>query len=159
VPIRWAAFSADGRRLVTASPDRCVLLWDVTSLDMLRALPVSEGSRIRSFAAAADLRRAVVCKWDSTVVVHDLESGQRLATLQRWGERDSATGHTSAVNQVGPRLQLPSRPTGRCAVVAGSGLCPACAAAGTACRALRAPLPLILPSLSPLFACPGADDP
>jgi WD40 repeat protein len=39
VPIRWAAFSADGRRLVTASPDRCVLLWDVTSLDMLRALP------------------------------------------------------------------------------------------------------------------------
>jgi hypothetical protein len=122
-------------------------------------ISVSEGSRIRSFAAAADLRRAVVCKWDSTVVVHDLESGQRLATLQRWGERDSATGHTSAVNQVGPRLQLPSRPTGRCAVVAGSGLCPACAAAGTACRALRAPLPLILPSLSPLFACPGADDP
>ena len=39
MPIRWAAFSEDGRRLVTASPDRCVLLWDVASLAVVKAVP------------------------------------------------------------------------------------------------------------------------
>ncbi|KAL4430377.1 hypothetical protein ABPG77_002183 [Micractinium sp. CCAP 211/92] len=100
VPIRWASFSADGRQLVTASPDRTVLLWDVPSLALIRQVPVSEGSRLRSFAVSADLSRCVVCKWDSTVTVLDMQSGEVLATLQKWGERDSATGHTSAVNQV-----------------------------------------------------------
>lgn len=100
VPIRWAAFSADGSQLVTASPDRTVLLWDAASLSVVREVPVSEGSRIRSFAASADLGRAIICKWDSTVVVMDLQTGERMCTLQRWGERDSTTGHTSAVNQV-----------------------------------------------------------
>ncbi len=56
---------------------------------------VSEGSRLRSFAVSADLSRCVVCKWDSTVTVLDMQSGEVLATLQKWGERDSATGHTS----------------------------------------------------------------
>ncbi|KAI3425286.1 hypothetical protein D9Q98_009053 [Chlorella vulgaris] len=100
VPIRWAAFSEDGSQLVTVSPDRTVLLWDVASLAIIRSVSVSPGSRIRSFAASSDLSRAVICKWDSTVVVSDLQRGDSLCTLQRWGERDSATGHTSAVNQV-----------------------------------------------------------
>lgn len=39
VPIRWAAFSEDGRQLVTASPDRTVLLWDVPSLSLIRTVP------------------------------------------------------------------------------------------------------------------------
>lgn len=69
MPIRWAAFSADGRQLVTASPDRCVLVWDVPTLGLLRQVAVPEGSRLRSFAASADLARAALCKWDSTVLV------------------------------------------------------------------------------------------
>ncbi|KAL4419894.1 hypothetical protein ABPG75_006992 [Micractinium tetrahymenae] len=100
VPIRWASFSADGRQLITASPDRTVLLWDVLSLSLIRQVPVSEGSRLRSFAVSSDLSRCVVCKWDSTVTVLDSHSGDIVATLQKWGERDSATGHASAVNQV-----------------------------------------------------------
>ena len=35
---------------------------------------VTDVSRIRSFAASADLRRGVVCKWDSTVTVLDLQA-------------------------------------------------------------------------------------
>lgn len=31
-----------------------------------------------------------------------LQTGEEVSVLQRWGERDSATGHTSAVNQVRP---------------------------------------------------------
>jgi WD40 repeat protein len=100
VPIRWAAFSEDGHQLVTASPDRTVLLWDVPSLSLIRTVPVSGGSRLRSFAVSADLSRAVQCKWDSTVKVVDLQTGEQVSVLQKWGERDSATGHTSAVNQV-----------------------------------------------------------
>ena len=39
VPVRWAAFSADGRRLVTASPDRMVRIWDADTAVCLSTLP------------------------------------------------------------------------------------------------------------------------
>jgi WD40 repeat protein len=55
---------------------------------------------MKSFAAAGDLSRAVVCLFDSTVTVWDLEAGAPATPLQRWGERDEHTGHTSAVNEV-----------------------------------------------------------
>lgn len=37
---------------------------------------VAGGSRLRSFAVSADLSRAVLCKWDSTVKVVDLQVSQ-----------------------------------------------------------------------------------
>ena len=37
---------------------------------------MAEGSRIRSFAASSDLSRAIICKWDSTVVVVDLQASR-----------------------------------------------------------------------------------
>jgi WD40 repeat protein len=55
---------------------------------------------MKSFAASADLSRGVVCLFDSTVTVWDLEAGAPAAELQRWGQRDEHTGHTSAVNEV-----------------------------------------------------------
>lgn len=100
VPIRWVQFSQDASHLVTASPDRMVCLWDADSSELVRTLPLHKGSRMKSFAANGDLSLAVVCLFDSTVTVWDLKSCQPKATLQRWGDRNEATGHTSAVNQV-----------------------------------------------------------
>jgi WD40 repeat protein len=42
-PIRWAAFSADGARLVTASPDRSVMVWDCQTAECLRRMPGEQG--------------------------------------------------------------------------------------------------------------------
>lgn len=39
VPIRWAQFSEDGSRLVTASPDRRVCVWDAATQELLYELP------------------------------------------------------------------------------------------------------------------------
>lgn len=100
VPIRWAQFSEDGSRLVTASPDRRVCVWDATTLELLYQLPVHKGSRMKSFAASGDLSSAVVCLFDSTVTIWDLVTGEPTVPLQKWGERDESKGHTSAVNEV-----------------------------------------------------------
>eukprot|EP00887_Chlorella_sp_A99_P002946 scaffold24.g2946.t1 len=109
VPVRWAAFSADGRLLVTASPDRMVRLWDANTATCLSTLPAHHGSRMRSFATCADLSRAALCLWDGTVTVWEIGSGRPAAVLQRWGERDSATGHASAVNQASSVVPAPPR--------------------------------------------------
>lgn len=37
--IRWAAFSSDGCRLATVSPDRMVKIWDVEGAHCLQTLP------------------------------------------------------------------------------------------------------------------------
>ena len=100
VPIRWAQFSEDGTRLVTASPDRRVCVWDCATLELLHSLPVHKGSRMKSFSVSGDLSTAVVCLFDSTVTVWDLAAGEATVAVQKWGQRDEATGHTSAVNQV-----------------------------------------------------------
>lgn len=39
VPIRWSMFARDGTRLVTASPDRTVCVWDVQTMELLHKLP------------------------------------------------------------------------------------------------------------------------
>lgn len=41
---------------------------------------------------------AVVVLFDSTVTVWDLHRQEPLTVLQRWGQRDSAMGHTGGVN-------------------------------------------------------------
>lgn len=50
---------------------------------------------MKSFAASGDLSTAVVCLFDSTVTVWDLNTGSVTVPLQRWGERDETKGHTS----------------------------------------------------------------
>ncbi len=71
-PARWAALSADGARLATASPDRRVAIWDAASGELLGGLPALAGSRVKSFAAGGALRRCALALFDGSVVVHDL---------------------------------------------------------------------------------------
>ncbi len=100
IPIRWAQFSQDGTKLVTASPDRQVCVWDCATMELLHQLPVHKGSRMKSFAVSGDASTAAICLFDSTVTLWDLNTGEPILPLQKWGERDEARGHTSAVNEV-----------------------------------------------------------
>lgn len=59
------------------------------------------GSRVKSFAVCGDLRYAAMALFDSTVTVWDLHTSEPVAVLQRWGERDSATGHSSGAGASG----------------------------------------------------------
>lgn len=55
---------------------------------------------MKSFACSDDASTAAVCLFDSTVTLWDLHSGEPRLALQKWGERDSEKGHSSAVNEV-----------------------------------------------------------
>ena len=58
----------------------------------------SPGSRVRSFAASADLQRAVIVLFDSSIAVWDTSSMSLACILQNRGERDANFGHSSGVN-------------------------------------------------------------
>lgn len=45
-----------------------------------------------------DGRKAVIVLFDSTVTVWDLEKKEQVAVLQKWGQRDAASGHSGGVN-------------------------------------------------------------
>lgn len=62
------------------------------------------GSRVKSFAVCSELRYAVVALFDSTVTVWDLVASEPVSVLQRWGERNSATGHTSGAESASHRV-------------------------------------------------------
>ena len=56
------------------------------------------GSRVKSFAANANCRLAVVVLFDSTVTVWDTSSMECASLLQSWGDRDAARVHSGGVN-------------------------------------------------------------
>eukprot|EP00890_Picochlorum_soloecismus_P001746 jgi/Picsp_1/2572/NSC_00803-R1_wd-40 repeat protein len=99
-PIRWVFFSDDGSRLMTCSPDRQICSWDMESKEIVSELPAHQGSRVKSISASGDLSRAVVCLFDSTVSIWNIEEQQIEHCIQKWGQRDANLGHTSAVNEV-----------------------------------------------------------
>lgn len=56
------------------------------------------GYRVKSFAASADCRLAVIVLFDSTVAVWDMGSMECICMLQSWGDRDAARVHSAGVN-------------------------------------------------------------
>jgi WD40 repeat protein len=100
VSIRWSVLSSDGSKILTASPNREVFVWDVKEREFLYGLDATPGSRIKSFSASDDLKTAVICLFDSTVTVWDLENRSIIWCIQKWGQRDASIGHSSAVNEV-----------------------------------------------------------
>jgi WD40 repeat protein len=73
--------TADGRRVVSASGDQTLKVWD---LESGRALATLEGhtGMVLACAVTADARRVVSASADRTLKVWDLESGHALATLE-----------------------------------------------------------------------------
>lgn len=55
------------------------------------------GSRVKSISVSGDLKRAVICLFDSTVSVWDLVSAEITCCIQKWGQRDASRGHSSGM--------------------------------------------------------------
>lgn len=77
----WAcSITPDGRRLISASRDRTLRVWDLHSGEALAVLRGHEGD-VRGCAVMPDGRRVVSASEDKTLKIWDLETGRALATL------------------------------------------------------------------------------
>ncbi len=72
-----AAFSADGRRIVTASEDRTARVWDTTTGEPLGA-PLEHQGWVRSAAFSPDGSRIVTASADRTARIWDAATGRSL---------------------------------------------------------------------------------
>jgi len=86
-PVVVAAFSPDGKRIVTASFDHTARVWDAETGHLLATL-TGHTDDVLDAAFSPDGKRIVTASKDDTARVWDSESGALLATL---------TGHTDQV--------------------------------------------------------------
>ncbi len=87
--VQACAVTADGRRVVSASHDKTLKVWDLASGCELATLQ-GHASGVTACAVTPDGRRVVSASSDKTLKVWDLESGRVLSTLQ--GHADLVTG-------------------------------------------------------------------
>ena len=82
-PVIAVASGDQGRWIVSAGADATVRLWSGTSGSLVRTIELSEGA-VTAFAV--DERRALVGHQGGTIVLWDLEAGERLATVKHGTE-------------------------------------------------------------------------
>ena len=70
-----AAFSPDGRRIVTASWDKAARIWDAADGRAIATLAGHEGE-VYSAAFSPDGRRIVTASWDKTARIWDAVDGR-----------------------------------------------------------------------------------
>jgi WD40 repeat protein len=76
-----ASFSADGRRIVTASQDNTAQLWEVDSGKEVAVLKGHTGAVLRA-AFSPDGKRVVTASQDNTARLWDAQSGKEVAVLK-----------------------------------------------------------------------------
>jgi WD40 repeat protein len=96
----WAcAVSPDGRRVISASRDRTLRVWDLQTGEALAVLQ-GHDAEVRGCAWVPDGRRLVSASADGTLRIWDLEAGRALVTLAGHEHRVLAC----AVTQDGQRI-------------------------------------------------------
>src|SRR5205823_2914101 len=65
-------FSPDGKVLISASPDRTIRLWDVTTAKEVGRFQAPDGG-FAAFAVTADGARLISASSDSTILVWDVK--------------------------------------------------------------------------------------
>jgi WD40 repeat protein len=76
-----AAFSRDGSRIVTASPDSTARIWDATTAEEIAVLRGRDG-RLSSAAFSADGSRIVTASEDKTAHIWDAATAKEIAVLR-----------------------------------------------------------------------------
>ena len=75
-----AAFSPDGKRIVTASNDKTARLWDAATGRQIGAL-VGHNDAVLCAAFSPDGKRIVTASWDKTARLWDAETGRLIDAL------------------------------------------------------------------------------
>src|SRR6267154_452247 len=73
-----AAFSPDGKRIVTGSSDKTIRLWDAETGEPLRAPLEGHEHYVQSVAFSPDGKCIVSGSWDNTIRLWDAETGEPL---------------------------------------------------------------------------------
>ena len=86
-----AAFSGDGKRVVTASADKTARIWDAESGKEIAVLK-GHGGIVLSAAFSGDGKRVVTASEDKTARIWDAESGKEIAVLKGHGRHRAERG-------------------------------------------------------------------
>jgi WD40 repeat protein len=82
-PVRAAAFSTDGRRVITESDDEKVLIWDAATGKVMQTIEVR--AKVNSAAFNQDGSRVITASEDGTASIWDVETGDRIKIFERHG--------------------------------------------------------------------------